>query len=89
MKKLTPKKTALVAAAFVASMNLNACAYGPEPVYDDPDPGNNIATYDPDDNMNQCVYGPPEFFYDDNDDFYDPSADEPEEVYGPPPEYLQ
>ncbi len=88
MKKLTPKKTALVAAAFVASMNLNACAYGPEPVYDDPDPGNNIATYDPDDNMNQCEYGPPEFYYDD-DDFYDPSADEPEEVYGPPPEYLQ
>ena len=31
------KKTALVAAAFIASMNLNGCAYGPEPYYEDPE----------------------------------------------------
>lgn len=86
MKKLSPKKTALVAAAFVASMNLNACAYGPEPAYDDP--GDTIATYDPEDNINQCEYGAPEW-HNEDDVFYDPSADEQADVYGPPPEYNQ
>lgn len=32
------KKTALVAAAFIASMNLNGCGvYGPDPYYEDPE----------------------------------------------------
>ncbi len=39
------KRAALAAAAFIASMNLNGCAYGPEPYYEEPEtPGTTAVT---------------------------------------------
>ncbi len=87
MKKTA--KTALVATAFIASMNLNGCAYGPEPYYDDENTPTdaivtNDDTYDPENDDIQNEYAPATFY---DDEPYHPEEDEIADVYGPPVDY--
>ncbi len=94
MKKTT--KTAAVAAAFLAALNMNACAYGPPPGYDDvqteygpPEyygtetPSAQTGDFQPDDNDVQMEYAPAPYYEED----YHPEEDEIQDVYGPPDWY--
>jgi hypothetical protein len=78
------RRITAAAAAFVAAVNFNGCAYGPPPesIYDNINSDNGISVSD--DSGIETMTG--EDALDSSDDF-DPENNINEEVYGPPEDF--